>query len=209
VGYVLAAVFTFSNPWIVLGFLAVMLTIAAIVARNRISRKVPQLLPIVAGSILTGTALTLIYTHLLVLQPQTWYEPSVLIPLAGIVVGNAMNVATIAGERLVSTLNSSQVEIETHLSLGATPQQAISQYRQAAIRAGLIPTINTMMVIGLVTLPGILTGQLLAGADPLQATSYQMVIMFMLAFADLVTVLLVTTGIGRQFFTPAAQLLRR
>lgn len=117
-----------------------------------------------------------------------------------------MNGAAIGGERLVSTLNSSQLEIETHLSLGATPQQAVAQYRKDAIRAGLIPTINTMMVVGLVALPGIMTGQLLSGVDPLIATAYQMVIMFMLAFATLVTTLLVTWGICRQFFNAAAQL---
>ncbi len=206
-GYVLAAVFAFKSPWIVLGLLGVMTAIAAIVARNRISKKVPQLLPLVGGSILAGTALTLTYTSLLVIQPPVWYEPRFLIPLAGIVLGNTMNVAAIAGERLVSTLNASQLEIETHLCLGATPQEAVAQYRKDAIKAGLIPTINTMMVIGLVTLPGILTGQLLGGAPPLQAVSYQMVIMFMLAFADLVTTLLVTWGICQKFFNSAEQLV--
>ena len=118
-----------------------------------------------------------------------------------------MNAAAIAGERLVSTLTSSQLEIETHLSLGATPQQAVARYRRDAIKAGLIPTVNTMMVVGLVTLPGIMTGQLLSGVPPLVATSYQMVIMFMLAFATLVTTLLLTWGICRQFFNAADQLI--
>lgn len=207
VGYVLAAVFAFKNPLLVLGLLAIMLVIAAIVARNRISKKVPNLLAIVGGAMAMGTLLTLVYTMMFVIQPPTWYEPQFLIPLAGIVLGNAMNGAAISGERLVSTLNSSQLEIETHLSLGATPQQAIAQYRKDAIKAGLIPTINTMMVVGLVTLPGIMTGQLLSGVPPLVATSYQMVIMFMLAFATLVTTLLVTSGICRQYFNAAGQLM--
>lgn len=207
VGYVLAAVFAIRNPWAVLLVLTVMLVIATIVARNRISKKVPHLLPLVGASILTGTVLTLAYTNLLVIRPQVWYEPQYVIPLAGIVLGNAMNGAAITGERLVSTLNSSQLEIETHLSLGATPQQAIAQYRNDAIKAGLIPTVNTMMVVGLVTLPGIMTGQLLGGADPLIAASYQMLIMFMLAFATVVTTLLITWGISRQFFNQAAQLI--
>ncbi len=207
VGYILAVVFAFRDPWTVLAVLAVMLSIATIVARNRISKKIPQLLPLVGGSILIGTALTLAYTNLLVLQPRTWYEPQYVIPLAGIVLGNAMNAAAIAGERLVSTLNNSQLEIETHLSLGATPQQAVAQYRKDAIKAGLIPTVNTMMVVGIVTLPGIMTGQLLSGADPLLAAAYQMLIMFMLAFATLVTTLLLTWGICQKFFNQAAQLI--
>ncbi|NEQ34087.1 MAG: ABC transporter permease [Leptolyngbya sp. SIO4C5] len=85
--------------------------------------------------------------------------------------------------------------------------QAIAQYRQEAIKAGLIPTINSMMVVGIVKLPGIITGQLLSGVDPLNAALYQMLIMFMLAFADLLTAVLVTQGIARQFFNKAAQLV--
>ncbi len=208
VGYILEFIFALNNPWAVLAVLLVMLTIAAIVARNRISKKYPALLPLVWGSILVSTALTLCYTNLLVIQPASWYEPQYLIPLAGIVLGNAMNGAAIAGERLVSTFNASKLEIETHLSLGATPEQAVAQYRKDAIKAGLIPTINQMMVVGIVTLPGIITGQLLSGVNPLDASSYQILIMFMLAFANLVTTLLVTQGLCRQFFNQAAQLIR-
>ncbi|NET54638.1 MAG: iron export ABC transporter permease subunit FetB [Symploca sp. SIO2E6] len=206
VGYGLAVVFALDNPLPVLGILLVMLTIATITARNRIGKKIPRVIPIVFGSIFFSTALTLIYTNLLIVQPDTWYEPQYLIPLGGIVLGNAMNGAAIAGERLVSTISSSSLEIETHLSLGATPQQAVAGYRKDAIRAGLIPTINSMMVVGIVTLPGIITGQLLSGIDPLNAASYQMLIMFMLAFTNLVTTLLVTQGLMRQFFNAQAQL---
>lgn len=207
VGYILAAVFAIREPLLVLAVLGVMLVIATIAARNRISRKIPQLLPLIGGSILLSTLLTLVYTNLLIIQPQTWYEPQYVIPLAGIVLGNAMNGAALSGERLVSTLNSSQLEIETHLSLGATPQQAVSRYRKEAIKAGLIPTINTMMVVGVVTLPGIMTGQLLSGVNPIQAAAYQMLIMFMLAFATLVTTSLITWGICQKFFNQAAQLV--
>jgi putative ABC transport system permease protein len=200
-------VFALRNPLLVVMVIGVMGTIATIVARNRISQKIPQLLPLVGGSILTGTILTLLYTNLLIVRPEEWYEPQSLIPLAGIVLGNAMNGAALAGERLVNTLNNSQLEIETHLSLGAAPQEAIAQYRKEAIKAGLIPTLNTMLVVGIVTLPGIMTGQMLSGVNPLQAAAYQMVIMFMLALATLVTTTLVTWGICEKFFTKAAQFI--
>lgn len=206
VGYVLAIIFALNNPIAVLGIVMIMLTIAAVTARNRIGKKIPRLFPVVFGSIFFSTALTLIYTNLLIVQPESWYEPQYLIPLAGIVLGTALNGAAITGERLVSTLSSSRIEIETHLSLGATPQQAIATYRKDAIRAGLIPILNQMMVVGVVTLPGIITGQLLSGIEPLEAASYQILIMFMLAFANLVTTLLVTQGLTRQFFNTQAQL---
>ena len=208
VGYVLAAVFALRDPWVVLLVFGGMTGMAAIVARNRISQKIPQLLPLVGGSILTGALLGLTYTTVLVVQPSTWYEPQHVVPLGGIILGNSMNAAAIAGERLVTTLNASPVEIETRLSLGATPEQAVDQYRQDAVRAGLIPLINTMTVIGLVTLPGVMTGQMLGGADPLVAAAYQMVIMFMVALATVVSTVMVTRGICRRFFNGNSQLLR-
>ena len=208
VGYILAFIFALDNPWAVLAILLVMVSIAAIVARNRISKKIPRVLPLVWGSIFISTALTLSYTTLLIIQPQSWYEPQYLIPIGGIILGNSMNGAAISGERLVSTINASHLEIETHLSLGATPRQAVNKYRTEAIKAGLIPTINAMMVVGIVTLPGIITGQLLSGIEPLDAASYQILVMFMLTFANLITALLVTQGLCRQFFNSAAQLVK-
>lgn len=207
-GYIFDFIFAVDNPWAVLGILAVMLTITAIVARNRISQKIPHVLPSVWGSIFVSTALTLLYTNFLIIKPERWYEPQYVIPLAGIVLGNAMNAAAIAGERLVSTMNAQPGEIETHLSLGATPQQAVNQYRKDAIKAGLIPTINQMMLIGMATLPAITSGQLLGGVKPLDAVSYEILIIFMVAFANLLTTLLVTRALCRQFFNSAAQLVR-
>lgn len=208
VGYFLAIAFSVQNPYLVLAIIGVMMFTATIVARNRISRKLPRLLPLLGGVLFLTTALTLTYVHLLVIRPRPWFDPQYLIPLAGILLGNAMNAAAIAGERLVTTLNSSQIEIETHLSLGATPAQATQHYRNQAVQAGLIPILNAMTVVGIVTLPGIITGQMLAGADPFNAALYQMLIMFMLAFVDLLASLLVTQGIYRQFFNKAMQFRR-
>ena len=207
VGYGLAVVFAWGNPFSVVAVLIVMGAIATVVARNRISKRLTRLLPILAGALLTSTVLTMVYTTGVVLRPEVWYEPRYLIPLTGIVLGNAMNAAAIAGDRLVGDLQRHQVDIETHLSLGATPAQAIATYRTEAIKAALIPTVNAMMVVGIVTLPGIITGQLLSGADPLNAALYQMLIMFMLAFSNLLTAILITIGIQRLFFIAAAQLV--
>ncbi|MBD2693205.1 ABC transporter permease [Anabaena catenula] len=207
-GYVLDFIFAVNNVWAVLGILTIMLTITAIVARNRISQKIPLVLPLVWGAIFASTALTLLYTNFLIIQPDRWYEPRYIIPLAGILLGNGMNAAAVAGERLVSAINQFPTEIETHLSLGATPQQAVSQYRKDAIRAALLPTLNQMMLIGMVTIPAFTSGQLLAGVTALEAVSYEIVIMFMVVFANLLTTLLVTKGLCRQFFNDAMQLVR-
>jgi putative ABC transport system permease protein len=208
-GYVLEFIFALNNFWAVLAILAIMLTIAAIVIRNRITQKIPQMFPLVWGSIFVSTAMTLFYVNVLILQPDRWYEPRYMVPLGGMLLGNAMNAAAIAGERLVSSINNSQIEIETHLSLGATPQQAVTQYRQDAIRAGFIPTINQMMIIGMATLPGIMTGQILSGVNPRAAASNQILLMFMVAFANLLTTLLVTRGLCGQFFNADAQIVSK
>ncbi len=208
-GYALAFIFALDSPLAVIIAIGVMITFAAIASRNRISQKITSLLLLMWGSLFTSSALTLSYLVLVIIQPPVWYSPQYLIPLAGMIIGNAMDTATIAGERLVSTINRSHLEIETYLSLGATPAQAVAQYRQEAIRAGLIPLINRMTMMGLVTLPGLLTGQVLAGADPLNATLYQILIVFAIALANFIAVILITQGLIRHFFNDKAQLVSR
>ncbi|GET39554.1 ABC transporter permease [Microseira wollei] len=207
VGFVLEVAFAGNNPVAVLVVLILILTTAALVARNRIGKKIPQILPIVWGALLLSTALSVGYVNLLVLHPPTWYEPQYLVPLAAIVLGQAMNGAAIAGERLTSSLVASRIEIETHLSLGATPQQAVAFYRTEAIRAGIIPTLNSMAIVGVITLPGFFTGQILGGVSPFQAAFYQMLILFMVATATLIATLLVTKGICLKVFNSSEQLI--
>lgn len=207
VGYILAIIFALDNPLAVLGILGVMLTIAAIVARNRIGKKIKGLFPVVLGALLVSSALTLGYIIAIIVQPETWYSPQYLIPLAGMILGNAMNGASLAGERLASLISQNRLEVETYLCLGATPKEAIATYRQEAIRVSLIPTLNQMMVVGIVSLPGMFTGQVLAGVDPFDAASYQILILFAIALANLLTAVLVTEGVYRRFFNANAQLI--
>ena len=208
VGYVLAVVFASpQSPVLIVFVLAVLLMISAIATRNRISQKMP-ILPWIIGAFVITTIVTVGYVQMIVVQPQTWYDPRFLIPLGAIVLSQAMNAAAIAGERFFSALNSNALDIEARLSLGASPKQAIEQYRKEAIRAGVLPVISTMSIVGLATIPEILSGQLLGGADPIVATAFQIVILFMVAFASILVTLLVNDGIGRQFFNSQAQLIR-
>ncbi|NET11291.1 MAG: iron export ABC transporter permease subunit FetB [Merismopedia sp. SIO2A8] len=204
-GYFLELVFTLKSPWLVIFVLIIMGTVATAVSRNRISDTIPQLWPWIGASLLVSTTLTLSYVIALILRPDPWYSPQYLIPLGGILLGNAMNASAIAGERFVSTLSRSQIEIETHLSLGASSAQATLTYRRDAIKAGMIPIINSMMVVGLVTLPGVMTGQILSGVAPINAVLYQILIMFILAFTNFVATLLIIRGVEAQFFTQQAQ----
>jgi putative ABC transport system permease protein len=179
---------------------------AAREAKNRVREKVPYVLPIMWISVIVGTLAILAYTTFLVVQPDTWYSPQYLIPLAGMILGNSMNGAAIAAERFTQDLVKRSRDIETHLCLGATPQQAIANYQSDAIRAAMIPTINVMMVAGVVSLPGMMTGQILGGVSPLLAVRYQLVILFAITTSNLITALILTNLVSRQFFTPAQQL---
>lgn len=207
VGYILDLVFALDNPIAVLAILAVMIAVASVVARNRIDKKIQGLLPLVLLSLVASSAFTLSYTIFLIVQPDRWYEPQYVIPLAGMLFGNAMNGASLAGERLVNAIRQNRLVIETHLSLGATPKQAIANYQREAIATGLIPTLNNMMVVGLVSLPGMFTGQVLGGANPRDAASYQILILYAIVLTNLLVAVLVTEGVYRYFFNRELQLI--
>ena len=207
IGYILDIVFAIDNWLIVLGILGVMIAIASIVTRNRIDQKLPGLLATVILSLIASSAFTLGYVILLIVQPDRWYEPRYLIPLAGMLFGNAMNAASLAGDRLLNAINQNRLEIETHLCLGATGKQAIASYQREAIRTGLIPTLNNMIVIGLVSLPGMFTGQVLGGSNPRDAASYQILILFAIVLVNLMSTILITEGIYKRFFNQDEQLI--
>ncbi len=207
IGYILDIVFAIDNWLLVLAILGVMITIASIVTRNRIDQKLKGLLPTVILSIFASSAFTLAYMILLIVQPERWYDPQYLIPLGGMLFGNAMNGASLAGDRLLNAIIQNRLEIETHLCLGATARQAISSYQKEAVRTGLIPTLNNMMVIGLVSLPGMFTGQVLGGTNPRDAASYQILILFAIVLTNLIAIVLVTEGIYKHFFNQKEQLV--
>jgi putative ABC transport system permease protein len=206
IGYLLQFIFELDHPWAVLLIVVVMITIAAMVARNRISTKIRGLLKVVWLALLIGSSFTVGYSIILIIQPDRWFDPQYLIPLVGMILGNILNGASLAGERLASMIKNNRLEVETHLCLGATPQEAIASYRKEAIRIGLIPTLNSMMVVGMVSLPGMFTGQVLAGNNPLDAASYQILILFMIALANLLTTWLIAEGVYRHLFNQDAQL---
>jgi putative ABC transport system permease protein len=156
-----------------------------------------------------GAGLTLAYVDAVVIRAHPWYDPQYLIPLFGMIIGNAMNGAALAAERLASEMEARRAEIEAWLALGATPARASREAVRRALVAALIPAVNGLMVVGLVVLPGMMTGQILAGTSPLLAVRYQIVVAFMLAGAVAMTSVIVVLWYRRTFFTAAEQLAAR
>ena len=122
-------------------------------------------------------------TTLGIIQVQPWYDPQYFIPLLGMVLGNTLTGISLGLDRFMESLVNQRQKIETLLALGATRWEATHEEIKAAIRTGMIPMINSMMVMGIVSLPGMMTGQILAGANPLDAVRYQIIIIFAIASA--------------------------
>lgn len=214
VGYILVYIFAIERWWLVLLALLVMLVAATATAARRgpgrRARDQRRTLWTISGTaMLVGAGFTLAYVTGVVLEVQPWYDPRYLIPLFGMIIGNAMNGAALAAERLASEIETRRGEVEAYLALGASPARAAAEPVRRALTAALIPTINGLMVVGLVQLPGMMTGQILAGQSPLLAVRYQIVVAFMLAGATAVTAAIVVLWYRRTFFTPAAQLADR
>ncbi len=165
IGYFLLFIFESDSVWLVIGVVAVMVSAGSWIALGSIAERrralyIKALLSIALGG---GFVLVLITQGVLDLAP--WYSPRYLIPIAGMIFANAMNTVSLAAERFYSETRSR-----------ATYKQA----RDTAFRASLIPNVNTLFAVGLVSIPGMMTGQILAGVSPLIATRYQIMVMCML-----------------------------
>lgn len=204
IGYVIQLVFASHSFWFVLLLLAAMVLFGTITSGRRL-RPLPGAYVIAGASITLASALTLILLVGLDIVPGT---ARYVVPLGGLVVGNAMNVVSVVGTRLREELEAERGSIETALALAASPTQAARPSLRRAIRVAMIPLIDNTKTIGLVFLPGAMTGMILAGADPLDAVKLQAIVMYMLI--GTVTIAAASSGIliRRQLFTRSEQLRR-
>ena len=133
----------------------------------------------------------------LIVQPSPWWDPRFALPLMGMIMGNAMTGISLSLDTLHTALNREQRAIEAQLLLGAHKWQALRPFLRQAMRAGFMPSINAMAAIGVVSLPGMMTGQILSGVDPSEAVKYQLMVMFLIAGATGLAVILATLGSAR------------
>jgi putative ABC transport system permease protein len=183
IGLVLKALFGHVHPgWVAL-MACVMLLAAGREVMSRQKRRFTGAWSFGLGTLsmfvssFTITVLALV----VIISPQPWYEPQYAIPLLGMLLGNTMNGIAIGMDRLTASAWDQRTLIEGRLMLGQTWRQAIAGLRNESIRSGLIPIVNAMMAAGLVSLPGMMTGQILGGSPPMEAVKYQILIMFLIA----------------------------
>ncbi len=207
VGYVLQFVFRVNNPFLVLALYVWMIFWAAHTIRGRVQEKTISIFTPTFVSMVISYMTVLIFVTSAIVQVKPWYTPQYFIPLGGMIVGNSMNAIAIALERMFSDLRKQREQIELALCLGATYQEATHALLRDSIKAGMIPSINALMTVGLVSLPGMMTGQILAGLDPTSAVRYQIVIMLMLVASTAIGSTIVVHIVRRSCFTKAHQMV--
>jgi len=136
-----------------------------------------------AVSMFVSSFSILLLTLAVIVQPQPWYQPQYAVPLLGMLLGNTMNGVALAMDHLLQQAKEQHRVIEQRLMLGASAREALLPFRREAMRHGMIPMINAMAAAGLVSLPGMMTGQILAGVSPITAVQYQILIMFLITAA--------------------------
>lgn len=203
IGYALTLIFAIDSPLAILSLLAVMTLIAGYTAGKR-GRGVPHSGRVALLSIGFGAALTL---GLLVGLGVFEFTAQQIIPIAGMVIGNSMNVCSLVMGRVRDEINGRAPEIEAALALGATGRKAAHPYLRTALHAGMTPIVDSTKTVGLIQLPCAMTGMILAGASPLEAVQLQIIVMYMLIGAAALTGLAAVWLTYRQFFTANQQLL--
>jgi putative ABC transport system permease protein len=209
VGFVLQRLFDASRWYWVVAALAAMTTVAGYNAMKRQSGAKQGLFAVMTAAIAAGGGITLMLVIGVVLRVRPWYQPQYVIPIAGMIIGNSMTGAALVVNRFHSELTLRRSEVEASLALGATSREAAAGALRESLRAAMMPTINSMMTVGLVQLPGMMTGQIISGVSPLDAVRYQVVVMLMIAAATAVTAMTAAFGTLGVFFTPAQQLSPR
>lgn len=180
VAHILQWIFDTANPATVLMAMIIMTTIAGISSVGRVKHRYPGIyLNNILAVFISVWPITIL--GLLLIQPNPWYLPQYTLPLIGMILGNSLNGITIGIDRFIIDLKNKKEEITLALSLGANSYEATQDLIQEALRTALTPTINSMMVMGIVSLPGMMTGQLISGVSPVSAVKYQLILMFLIA----------------------------
>ncbi|MFV9473211.1 ABC transporter permease [Advenella sp. RU8] len=201
IGYILKWVFSVDKWYVVLFIIGIMTFIAGMAAHNRNRIQYGGMRIDALVSVWVSSWLVALLGLVVVLQVQPWYTPQYVIPIMGMILGNTLTGVSLGLDRITHELTQKREQVEMLLSLGATRWEAYKEPAQNAVMAGMMPTINSMMVIGLVSLPGMMTGQILAGQDPEQAIRYQIIVMFFLSTASSMGCVLAVAFVFRRLFS--------
>ncbi len=205
-GVVLKWVFEVQAWWLATAMVGSMIVNASVAAVKRTNRRYKGIWLSGLGSITLSTVFTTSVVIAVVIPIRPWYEPQYIIPLAGMILGNSLTGLGLCLDTLMRDFDEKREEIEAWLALGATSWEACQGYVRGAIRTGMIPILNSMTVVGLVSIPGMMTGQILAGTPPEHAVRYQIIVMFMIAAATSLSTVIISLLAFRSLVTKSHQL---
>ena len=202
VGLVLRIVFASNEPiWIILAGMVIILAAGReVMARQSRGLKGWSGFSIGTGSIFLSSIAVLLLTLTVIVQADPWYAPRYAIPLLGMLAGNTMTGITLSMNTLTLSVWQNKSIIEQRLLLGQDRVQAIADFRRESMRAGMIPSINAMATAGIVSLPGMMTGQIIAGSPVLEAVKYQILIMFTITATTGFGILLALRFVAKRLF---------
>lgn len=196
VGLVLKQLFALQSPWLTLGVALGMVGFAGYEIMGRQDRTLlgGWTYGLGCGAMAFAAALVMVVALTTAVRPDPWYDARYAIPLLGMVLGNTMSGISLALNTLSTAAVRERAAIEARLALGSSRWEALRTQQRQALRTGLMPIVNAMSATGLVSLPGMMTGQILGGVDPAEAVKYQILIMFLIAGSTGLGVLLATFG---------------
>ncbi len=207
VGYVLTYVFENPNPFVTVLILLVMEAFAIFNIYSRVEKKLSKKLKIVIGlSMFSGTLVSILFFLFIVINIEPWFMPQYFIPISGMLIGNSMTGISLGAQGLITGIGDNKAVIENALMLGATPEKATKDIQNRSFYNAVLPTINSMIGMGIVFLPGMMTGQILAGAAPLTAIKYQIAIMMGILGSVTLTVYLMVKWGMKTFFNERDQI---
>lgn len=207
-GYILVFIFDHIHPLFTIITIVMMELFAIYNIFSRTKTKLSKSLKkIIAISMLFGTLSSLIYFLLVVINISPWYDPRYFIPIAGMLIGNSMTGISLGVNRLIDGMHNQSHLVEAALMLGATPKMATKKIVDNAFDAAILPTINSMVGMGIVFLPGMMTGQILSGISPVTAIEYQIATMLGILGSVTLTVILFVHLAYKTFFNDQSQLV--
>ncbi|PAU66845.1 ABC transporter permease [Bifidobacterium italicum] len=185
-GFILEYVIRQNNVWLVIGLITLMLLAAVQITMGRATGAPKGLVGIVLLSLVVTMLLMLAIVAELIVRPKPWYAPQLVIPLTGMLLGNTVSALALGLSRFFESMRERYAEVNTMLALGATKWEAAKPSMISSIRLGLLPSIAMLASSGIVTIPGMMSGQIIAGKSPVSAAKYQFVILAAVAALTLV-----------------------
>lgn len=202
VGYILKFVFSSENFWFIFGISMIMLLVAGyeINARQKYPLKRGVGLRIGTSALFISSFAMALIALTIIVNPTPWYMPQYAIPLLGMLLGNTMNGISLSMDKLNQSVYQQRQIIEQRLMLGQDFREVIHDIRTESIRTGMIPIINSMAIAGLVSLPGMMTGQILSGTPPVEAVKYQILIFMLISAGTGFGILIAVWMISKRLF---------